>query len=291
MSENLFTRTGFINVNKEQGVSSAREVAVIKKLTGLPCGHMGTLDPMASGVLPVAVGNATRLFDYFLSKRKCYLAQFTFGILTDTLDTTGKVIAAGGRIPSENEIAEALPRLTGDIMQVPPAYSAKSVGGERGYKLARAGKTFELAPKLVSVGEFILKGRVKENVFCFEIECGSGTYIRSLARDLGELVGTYASMNSLVRTKSGCFEIENSVETRCLNCENISDFLVPADSVLPYPCKTLDAREEKLYLNGVPAPCGLPEGLYRIYRQDGSFHGVGFSDGTNLKSRLKLCQK
>ena len=106
--------TGFINVNKATGVSSAREVAVIKRLTGLPCGHLGTLDPMASGVLPVAVGNATRLFDYFLTKRKRYVAEFTFGIDTDTLDTTGTVLSRCDKIPAEVEIEAVLPGLTGE---------------------------------------------------------------------------------------------------------------------------------------------------------------------------------
>ena len=139
--------SGFINVNKAAGVSSAREVAVIKKLTGQACGHLGTLDPMACGVLPVAVGNATRLFDYFLTKRKRYIAEFTFGTDTDTLDTTGTITAEGGRIPSEEEICAALPYLTGELMQVPPNYSAKNVNGARGYELARKGEVFTLPPK------------------------------------------------------------------------------------------------------------------------------------------------
>ena len=281
--------SGFINVNKAAGVSSAREVAVIKKLTGQPCGHLGTLDPMACGVLPVAVGNATRLFDYFLSKRKRYIADFTFGTDTDTLDTTGTITAEGGRIPVEEEIRAALPYLTGELMQVPPNYSAKNINGARGYELARRGEKFTLPPKKVSVGEFTLIKRVSQNIFRFEIECGGGTYIRSLARDLGKLTGTYAVMNALIRTESGGFKIENSVETRDLTRENIYASLIPADAVLPYPRKILSAGEEKLYLNGVPVKCGLAAGQYRIYRADGSFYGVGQSDGTILKSRLKLC--
>lgn len=281
--------SGFINVNKAAGVSSAREVAIIKKLTGQACGHLGTLDPMACGVLPVAVGNATRLFDYFLTKRKRYIAEFTFGVDTDTLDTTGTITAEGGRIPSEEEIRAALPYLAGELMQVPPNYSAKNVNGARGYELARKGEVFTLPPKKVSVGEFTLKGQVSENIFRFEIECGGGTYIRSLARDLGKLTGTYAVMNALTRTESGGFKIENSVETRSLTRENIYASLIPADAVLPHPRKILSAGEEKLYLNGVPVKCGLAAGQYRIYRADGSFYGVGQSDGTILKSRLKLC--
>lgn len=281
--------TGFINVNKAAGVSSAREVAIIKRLTGMPCGHLGTLDPMACGVLPIAVGNATRLFDFFLGKRKRYVAEFTFGVQTDTLDTTGTVTATSDKIPSESEILSALPSLIGEYDQVPPQYSAKSINGERGYKLARRGESFELPPKRVSIGEFTLLSRVSESVFRFCIECGSGTYIRSLARDLGKLMGTYAVMNALTRTQSGPFLIENSVKTQDLDCDNIFASLIPADSVLPYPAKVLTGGEEKKYLNGVPVECGLASGQYRIYRTDGTFYGVGQSDGTILKSRLKLC--
>ena len=283
------TATGFINVNKAYGASSAKEVSVIKKLTGMPCGHMGTLDPMATGVLPVAVGNASRLFDYFLQKRKRYVAQFTFGADYDTLDTTGSIVAEGGRIPCLEEVVAALPSLVGEYDQVPPAYSAKSLNGERGYKLARRGESFSLPAKRVSVGKFECLGEVSRGVFRFEIECGSGTYIRSLARDLASLLGTYAAMNALCRTKSGPFEIENSVETRLLSRDNIYASLIPADSVLPYPAKILSPGEEKKYLNGVPAECGLAAGQYRIYRSDGAFYGVGESDGIKLKSRLKLC--
>lgn len=281
--------TGFINVNKAEGVSSAREVAIVKRLSGQPCGHMGTLDPMASGVLPIAVGNASRLFDFFLAKRKRYIAEFTFGTDTDTLDTTGNVIARSDVIPTEGQIISVLSELVGEYDQVPPNYSAKSVNGVRGYKLARRGEQFVLPSKRISVGEFTLINQVSDNVYKFEIECSSGTYIRALARDLGKLTGTYAVMNALIRTQSGPFRIENSVKTQDLDCDNIYDSLIPADSVLPYPAKVLTGGEEHKYLNGVPVECGLAEGQYRIYLADGSFYGVGCCDGTFLKSRLKLC--
>ncbi len=280
---------GFINVNKACGVSSAREVSVIKKLTGCPCGHMGTLDPMACGVLPVAVGNACRLFEYFLSKRKKYTTEFLFGVHTDTLDTTGKVLSEGGRVPEEEEISAVLPAFTGDIMQTPPLYSAKSVGGERGYSIARRGGTAELAPKKVNIGGIKLLGRSSANAFRFEIECGSGTYIRSLARDVGAALGTAAVMSALIRTQSGCFCIENAVETQSLTAENIASYLIPTDSVLPYPAEKLTPHGQKRYTNGMAADCGCAEGLYRVYLADGSFYGVGYSDGSKLVSRLKLC--
>ena len=134
---------GFFNVNNPSGMTSSTVVNKLKWLTGVPCGHMGTLDPLASGVLPVGVGNAARLFDYFLEKEKEYIAEFTFGVDSDTLDSTGNLVY-GGRVPNESEICAVFPTLLGDIMQVPPKYSAKNVNGKRGYDLARAGVEFEL---------------------------------------------------------------------------------------------------------------------------------------------------
>ena len=171
--------TGFITVNKAEGVSSAREVNIIKKLTGTPCGHLGTLDPMASGVLPVAIGNAARLFDYFLSKKKKYVATFVFGCDSDTLDTTGAVIETGAKIPSLCEIEAVVPYLTGEVLQIPPKYSAKSICGKRGYQLAREGVDFTLPPKKVNIYSIRVLDKVTENSYSFEIECGGGAYIRS----------------------------------------------------------------------------------------------------------------
>ena len=161
--------TGFISVDKAQGVSSAREVNIIKRLTGTPCGHMGTLDPMANGVLPVAIGNAARLFDYFLDKHKTYIADFVFGIDSDTLDTTGTVTKTGSYIPTEEEINSVLPELCGEIMQIPPRFSAKNVGGKRGYQLAREGVDFELPPKKVKIYSIKLQNKVNETSYRFEI--------------------------------------------------------------------------------------------------------------------------
>ena len=175
--------TGFITVDKAAGVSSACEVNLIKRLSGTPCGHMGTLDPMASGVLPVAIGNAARLFDYFLEKKKTYVANFEFGTDSDTLDTTGNIISANGVVPSADEIMRALPSLCGEVLQIPPKFSAKNINGKRGYQLARAGVEFSLPPKKVNIYSIKLLKQISKNTFSFEIECGGGTYIRSIARD------------------------------------------------------------------------------------------------------------
>ena len=178
---------GFINVDKPSGIVSSTVVNKIKWLSGVPCGHMGTLDPLASGVLPVGVGNATRLFDYFLEKQKEYIAEFTFGVESDTLDSTGNLIR-GGHVPDEREIEAVLPAFFGDIMQMPPKYSAKNVNGRRGYELARAGIEFELQPKKVHIYgmECLGKAEGKEDTFRIKIRCGGGTYIRSIARDVAE---------------------------------------------------------------------------------------------------------
>ena len=154
---------------------------------------MGTLDPMATGVLPIGVGKATRLFPYLLDKNKVYRANFLFGTLTDTLDTTGKIEKTTDSIPSETEIKNALVNFTGDIDQMPPKFSSKCVQGKRGYELARAGKDFELKTKRVRIDNIEYTGKISEKEFSFRITCGGGTYIRSLARDMGEFLGSNRS--------------------------------------------------------------------------------------------------
>lgn len=281
--------TGFITINKAEGVSSAKEVNIIKKLTGTPCGHLGTLDPMASGVLPVAIGNAARLFDYFLSKKKRYVATFVFGCDSDTLDITGTVIETGGKIPSVGEIEGVIPYLTGEVLQIPPKYSAKSICGKRGYQLAREGIDFTLPPKKVNIYSIKVLNKITDNSYSFEIECGGGTYIRSIARDLGARLGTAAIMSALVRTKSGVFDISSAVPTDMLNKENVSRYITETDSVLPFESFYPSATEAKRLFNGLSAECGLSDGTYKIYYTDGSFYGLAESKDNFLKVRTKLC--
>jgi len=280
--------TGFINVNKAAGVSSAKEVSVIKRLAGIPCGHMGTLDPMASGVLPVAIGNAARLFDYFLDKRKKYVATFRFGADSDTLDSTGKVCENAGRVPSISEIEEVLPLFTGEISQVPPKFSAKNVAGKRGYELARAGVEFELPPKTVKIYDLKVFDNTASDCYDFEIECGGGTYIRSLARDIAQKLGTCAIMSSLVRTESGLFSIENSVKTDILTAENLTGYIIPTESVLPFDSIYPDEKSAFKLFNGLSVNSERQDGVYKIYK-DGVFYGLAEVKQSILKVRTKLC--
>lgn len=280
-------RIGFINVNKPSGIGSTNVVSRVKRLTGMPCGHMGTLDPLASGVLPVGVGNATRLFDYFLQKTKVYVAEFTFGVTSDTLDSTGELEKAGF-VPTAAELEAVLPLFQGEIEQLPPRYSAKSVGGKRAYELARAGVEFELSPKRVRIDGVKLLGGVdgKPNAYRFEIVCGGGTYIRSIARDLAAKMGTFAVMSALERTKSGFFEIGAATAFDELDENNIESLVIPVEAVLPFD--SLEFCGTDRIFNGVSAKTELADGTYKLYR-DGVFYGLAEVRAGWARAKTKLC--
>ncbi|MBQ7368190.1 MAG: tRNA pseudouridine(55) synthase TruB [Clostridia bacterium] len=285
-------RYGFFNIDKPSGLTSSTIVNKCKWLTATPCGHLGTLDPLASGVLPVGVGNAARLFDYFLEKEKEYIAEFTFGVSSDTLDSTGELVF-GGRVPSEEELAAALPAFVGDIDQIPPKYSAKNVNGRRGYELARAGVEFELPSKRVKIfGVELLGAAGKENTFRLKINCGGGTYIRSLARDIAAALETYAVMSALKRTKSGVFGIETALPFSVLEedlpvCE-LEKYLLPTESVLPFETLSLVGKNAERFFNGVAVEVDEKDGVYKIYREE-EFYGLAEVKEGRARAKTKLC--
>lgn len=291
--EQKITRFGFFNVDKPSGIVSSTVVNKLKWLTGVPCGHMGTLDPLASGVLPVGVGNAARLFDYFLEKEKEYIAEFTFGVDSDTLDSTGTLVY-GGRVPDGEEIAAVLPTFFGDIMQIPPKYSAKNVNGKRGYELARAGVEFELAAKKVHIYgmELLGKSEDKENTYRVKINCGGGTYIRSLGRDIAAALGAKAVMSSLLRTQSGVFTLEKAIPFSLLEkdptMEELEDWLIPTESVLPYEDLLLNEKQSEKLFHGQQVRVEQVDGLYKIYNADG-FYGIAEVKDGLAKAKTKLC--
>lgn len=255
---------GFLNIYKPSGMGSSTVVGKIKKHFHLDkVGHMGTLDPMASGILPIAVGKATRMFDYFLDKTKRYIAVFDFNYTTDTLDATGKRLTDCEKNVSLSDIQRVLPSLIGDIDQIPPAFSAKNVAGVRAYTLARKGEQVLLKPKKVHIESIECTRMLSKNIFEFDIVCGSGTYIRSIARDIATALDTVGCMTKLDRIESGKFCKANSVSLDdIMVCDDIFKYLISLDIVFDKFGKIeLDAKTEKL-LNGLSVRLELNDGYY-----------------------------
>lgn len=280
---------GFVSVNKPSGMSSGTVVAKIKKRFHIDkIGHMGTLDPMASGVLPIAIGKATRMFDYFLNKTKRYIAIFDFNYTTDTLDATGSKTAEAKKNITISDINEVLPNLVGNVMQLPPIYSAKNVGGVRAYALARKGEDVQLTPKEVFIEKLAVTREVGKNIFEFDITCGSGTYIRSIARDVAKLLDTVACMTKLERVESGKFDIASSITLDALlESENIENYLIAVDKVFDKFGKIpLDDKTLKL-LNGLSVKLNVSDGTYFLMDKANAVAVVDVC-GNNAKMKTYL---
>ncbi len=218
---------GFLNIDKSPGWSSFDSVKAIAKLCprGTKLGHAGTLDPLATGVLVVAVGRATRLISYAQNGTKTYRGEFLLGRTSDTEDTTGIVVEVdGATIPSREEIKAALPSFIGNVMQRPPAYSAIKVDGERSYDRARRGEQFELTSRPVRIDSIELLA-FEYPRFELRVVCGKGTYIRSLGRDIGESLGSGAVMSQLCRERVGGFGIEEAVTIEKLRADGVEPFM------------------------------------------------------------------
>ena len=222
---------GFLCVNKPRGILSTKVVSAAKKLTGEKVGHLGTLDPLAEGVLPIAIGKATRLFNYFLNKKKTYLSTCEFGYETTTLDSGGERVKTGQTIPTRKEIEQVLPSFIGKLSQLPPDFSAKRINGKRAYDLARAGEKLKLNPKEIEV--FNLKIISYENgKLTLQMEVSAGTYVRAINRDIALKLNTCATTLSILRQKSGPFSLENSVDLSSLSAQTIVDNLISIDDAL-----------------------------------------------------------
>ena len=208
---------GWLVVDKPQGIGSTQVVAMVKRLTGAQkAGHGGTLDPLATGVLPVALGEATKTVPYVMDSAKAYEFTLRFGEARDTDDAEGAVIASSDARPVDAAIEAALPRFLGVVLQRPPTYAAVKVQGERAYDLARRGEAVELAPREVRIDELRLVGRPDADHARFEMVCGKGAYVRALARDLGEVLGCHAHVVQLRRTEVGPFTADRAVPLAAL---------------------------------------------------------------------------
>lgn len=225
---------GILNVSKPAGLTSRAVVDRVDRLIRpIRSGHAGTLDPLATGVLVICVGQATRLIQYVQRMPKTYHATFLLGHRSETDDTEGEVIPlTDPPIPSQNEIDRLLPQFTGDIQQVPPAHSAVKLAGKRAYKLARRGIAVEIAPRTVTIHSITVR-RYEYPTLDLDVVCGSGTYIRSLGRDLGAALGTAAIMTALERSAIGSFNIKDAVTPDDLDLAALERNLQPALVALP----------------------------------------------------------
>ena len=208
---------GWLIFDKPQGINSTGAVAQVKRLYDAEkAGHAGTLDPLATGVLPIAFGEATKTVPFVVEGSKAYRFTVRFGIETDTDDAEGKEVAKSDARPSRSEIEATLSRFTGEITQVPPRFSALKVDGARAYDLARDEEEFELEPRSVSIARLTLIAHPDKDHCVLEAECGKGTYVRALARDLGRVLGTLGHVAALRRTRVGPFGEENAVSLATL---------------------------------------------------------------------------
>lgn len=280
-----FVESGIVLVNKPVGVSSNKVVNIVKfALDAKKCGHLGTLDLEGEGLLPVTVNNATKLFDFFLNKDKTYQTTFIFGFETDTLDTAGEVIKTKDCDIQTEQVERAIKTMIGKQKQLPPMYSAKKVGGKIAYKEARKGNTLDLKPKEIEIYDFKLLEKVKKNVFRFEISCSSGTYIRSVCRDLAVKLSTYGSMQCILRTRCGGFKIENSYTLE--EIKNGKFALISCENVFNYDKIQLKESDVSKLLNGQQLKTSLPNGDYKIYGE--KFVGVGKVESDILKLTMRF---
>lgn len=256
-------RSGFAIVNKPPGLTSSDVVVRLRRLfpRGTKVGHMGTLDPGATGVLPVGVGKAARLFDFVIDKDKEYVAELRLGVETDTQDRFGQAVARRPADVTEARFREAAAGFVGMIEQVPPAYSAVKVDGRRLYKVAREGGEAVAAPRPARIDRLDLL-RLRGDTALIEVACGRGTYIRTLIRDLGAALGCGAHMTFLVRTRAGPFRIGDALSLDALARSGADMPLAPMDAPLMHlPALELDASCAAQARNGSPLPAAMMEDL------------------------------
>lgn len=228
--------SGWINLSKPEGVTSNDAVMIVKRALGFPkIGHAGTLDPLASGILPIALGEATKLVQYMMEDDKVYLFTVTWGEQRSTDDREGEVIATSDLRPTEQQIRDVLPEFTGTIQQRPPAFSAIKVEGQRAYDLARAGQDIELQARPVEVYELDLV-ELTENTATLRCVCGKGTYVRSLARDIAEKLGTKGYVSLLIRENVGPFALNDAISLDFFkenpDKERLESIVLPVQTVL-----------------------------------------------------------
>lgn len=264
---------GIVIVDKPQGWTSQDVTARLRRVYATRrIGHGGTLDPMATGVLPVFVGRATRGVEFFEHAEKTYDTVLLLGRTTDTQDVTGTVLAEKAVRLSPADMERVLPRFRGDILQVPPMYSALKVNGKKLYELARKGQEVERQPRPITVFELANLG-FDGTRLSLRVKCSKGTYIRTLCQDIGDALGCGGCMEALRRVRAGEYGIEDAVPLeQLLESETPERYLRGLDTMFAHcPAVTLTSNQEKRCRNGNPFSSPLPQGTYRAYSQSGEF--------------------
>ena len=283
---------GILNIFKPKGMSSFDVVRVVKKVakTG-KVGHTGTLDPEATGVLPVCIGRATKIIDYIMDSEKVYEVTFKLGIRTTTYDLEGEVLEERDTSNLRDEdILGVVKEFIGEYSQVPPMYSALKKNGVRLYELARQGIEVEREGRLINIYN-IEDIKINNPYVSMKVTCSKGTYIRSLCYDIGEKLGVFATMTDLNRSKTSVFSQENSISVNDLTEENIDDYIVTMEEALSkYEAITVHGKYVKLLVNGVRVADNrftkdkiINNRLYRVYDEDSNFIGLGERNNSGFK--------
>ena len=279
---------GIVIVDKPAGWTSQDVTARLRRVFQTRrIGHGGTLDPMATGVLPVFVGRATRGVEFFEHAEKTYEATLRLGLTTDTEDISGTVLEERDVTVTERELLEILPRFRGQILQIPPMYSALKVNGQKLCSLARKGKEVERAPRPITIHTLTCLSFDGTSARLL-VRCSKGTYIRTLCKDIGQALGCGGCMEQLRRTQAGDYTNAEAVPLETLlNTGKPEGFLRPVDSMFAaYPCVTLTENQEKRCRCGNAFALPLPDGTYRAYSRQGEFLMLGKAEG-NVMSTVK----
>lgn len=283
--------TGILLVDKEEGWTSSDVVA---KLRGVlhekRIGHAGTLDPLATGLLVVLTGRATRASDYVMAHSKKYRALLRLGVKTDTQDITGNIISESGDIPDEKEVREVLSHFSGDMEQIPPMYSAIKIRGKKLYEIARRGGEVERTPRHISISEISVAGH-ENNDYLIDISCSSGTYIRTVCNDIGDLLGCGGCMAALRRTQIGHVSVSEAhriseIQT-AVDEDRLGEYLLPADSPFSeFPAFFADEEAERKIRCGNTPSVQAKDGFCRVYSAGGEFLAFGrVSEGILLTEK------
>jgi tRNA pseudouridine55 synthase len=281
---------GILNIYKPSGMTSFDVVRAVMKICGTKkVGHTGTLDPLASGVLPVCIGRATKIVDYIMSDIKVYEAELMLGVKTDTYDREGIITEEKEVKLSEEDVLSVFNSFVGETEQEPPMYSALKVNGKRLYELARKGIVIERDKRKITIFEMKVLD-LSIPLVKFRVTCSKGTYIRSLCYDIGEKLGVGGAMWNLERIQTGNFKLEDSVSLEVINKDNVKQFIFPIEEGLNrYDKVSFSSKYEKLLLNGVKVNNEYLikniefNKLYRVYLDEKHFIGLGIRDDLGFK--------